>query len=356
MPKRSYGQFEGLANALDAIGERWTLLLVRELLLGPRRYKDLLEGLPGIGTNLLARRLKELQGAGVIVKRTLPAPAGSSVYELTERGRALEPALIALARWGMESMEEPKPTDVLRPGWGVLAFKATFDPEAARGVHETYEFHVEGDVFHIQVDDGTLKAAQGPAPAPDLVYFCDVETLLGIGARQLSPVDAVSLGRARMTGEPEAAARAVEIFGFPPPEKEEPAGGPEPGWGPAAMRATFDPEAARGVHETYELHIGEEVFHMVVADGTLRAAAGPAGRPDFVMITNVVTFMAIGAGQLSPVDALMNGQADMKGGVDAAMRCLAIFGFGRTASPGWPGSAGSAGSAGSPPVPSRSEE
>src|SRR5207249_10868829 len=105
MPKRSYGQFEGLATALDAVGERWTLLLVRELLLGPRRYKDLLEGLPGIGTNLLARRLKELKGAGVIVKRSLPAPAGSSVYELTDSGRALEPDLIELARWGMNAIE-----------------------------------------------------------------------------------------------------------------------------------------------------------------------------------------------------------------------------------------------------------
>src|SRR5438270_4362488 len=126
MPKRSYGQFEGLANALDAIGERWTLLLVRELLLGPRRYKDLLEGLPGIGTNLLARRLKELQGAGVIEKRTLPAPAGSSVYELTERGRGLEPALVALAGWGLVAMEEPSRTDVLRPAWAVLAFRSMF--------------------------------------------------------------------------------------------------------------------------------------------------------------------------------------------------------------------------------------
>src|SRR4030088_661030 len=101
MPKRSYGQFEGLAPALDSIGERWTLLLIRDLLLGPRRYKDLLEGLPGIGTNLLARRLKELQAVGVIDRRPPPAPAGSAVYELTERGRCLEPALIALAGWGL---------------------------------------------------------------------------------------------------------------------------------------------------------------------------------------------------------------------------------------------------------------
>jgi len=329
MPRRSYGQFEGLATALDAVGERWTLLLVRELLLGPRRYKDLLEGLPGIGTNLLARRLKELQAAGVIDRRVLPAPAGSAVYELTERGRGLEPALIALAGWGLAAMEEPKPTDVLRPGWGVLAFKATFDPAAARGVHETYQFDVDGDVFHIRVDDGALAATQGPAAAPDFVYATDVETLLCIGARQVSPVDAVLEGRARMTGDPAAAARVVEIFGFPPPDPGERASGREPGWGPGAMRATFDAAAARGVHETYELHVADEVFHMVVADGTLQTGPGPADEPDFVMICDVATFMAIGAGQLSPMDAVMNSQADMKGEVDAALRCLAIFGFGR---------------------------
>jgi DNA-binding HxlR family transcriptional regulator/putative sterol carrier protein len=331
MPKRSYGQFEGLATALDAVGERWTLLLVRELLLGPRRYKDLLEGLPGIGTNLLARRLRELQAAGVIDRRVLPAPAGSAVYELTERGRGLEPALVALAGWGLAAMEEPKPTDVLRPGWGVLAFKATFDPAAARGVHETYEFDVGGDVFHIRIDDGALTATQGPAASPDLVYATDVETLLCIGARQVSPVDAVQQGRARMTGQPEVAARVVEIFGFPPPDTDEPGTVREPGWGPGAMRATFDPAAARDVQETYELHVGDEVFHMVVADGTLQAGHGPADGPDFVMTCDVATFMAIGAGQLNPMDALMNGQADMKGEVDAALRCLAIFGFGKAA-------------------------
>lgn len=333
MPKRSYGQFEGLATALDSIGERWTLLLIRDLLLGPRRYKDLLEGLPGIGTNLLARRLKELQAAGLIDRRTLPAPAGSAVYELTDRGRGLEPALIALAGWGLSAMEEPKPTDVLRPGWGILAFKATFDPAAARGVHETYEFDVDGDVFHIRVDDGVLTAAQGPATAPDLVYATDVETLLAIAARQVSPVDAVLQGRARMTGDAAVASRVVEIFGFPAPDTGEPVGDREPGWGPAAMRATFQREQALGVHETYELHVGDEVFHMVVADGALRTGPGPAGAPDFVMICDVATFMAIGAGQLNPMDALMNGHADMKGEIDAARRCLAIFGFGTAAQP-----------------------
>jgi len=325
MPKRSYGQFEGLATALDAVGERWTLLLVRELLLGPRRYKDLLDGLPGIGTNLLANRLKAMQAGGLIERRVLPAPAGSTVYELTERGRSLEPALIALAAWGLAGMEEPKPTDLLCPGWGVLAFKAAFRPEAAAGVHETYQFDIDGDLFHLRVDDGNLVANQGPDPAPNVVVTTDVPTMLAIGGRQLSPAEAVVNGRATITGAPEAAARIVELFGFP--GRPEAGAGLEPGWGPGAMRATFRAEAARGVFETYEMHIDDEVFHMVVADGTLEAAAGPAPAADFVLSTDVFTFMAIGAGQISPMDALASGRAGMQGDADAAMRCLAIFAY-----------------------------
>ncbi|MGH2718666.1 MAG: winged helix-turn-helix transcriptional regulator [Actinomycetota bacterium] len=325
MPKRSYGQFEGLATALDAVGERWTLLVVRELLLGPRRYKDLLEGLPGIGTNLLATRLKALQAEALVDRRVLPAPAGSTVYELTERGRSLEPALVALAQWGLAGMEEPKPTDVLCPGWGVLAFKAVFRPEAAAGVHETFQFDIAGDVFHLRVDDGMLVGTQGPAPAPDLVFETDLPTLLAIGGRQLSPADAVVTGRATMTGTARAAARIVELFGFP--GRPESGAGLEPGWGPGAMRATFRADAAKGVHETYEMHIDEEVFHMVVDDGEMSADSGPSAAPDFVLTTDTFTFMAIGAGQISPMDALVSGRAEMQGDADAAMRCLAIFGY-----------------------------
>src|SRR3712207_6674695 len=100
MSGRSYDQFCALAKALDVLGERWTLLVVRELLLGPKRYSDLLEGLPGIGTNLLATRLKTLEANGLVARRRLPAPAASTVYELTDRGRGLEPALYELMRWG----------------------------------------------------------------------------------------------------------------------------------------------------------------------------------------------------------------------------------------------------------------
>jgi DNA-binding HxlR family transcriptional regulator/putative sterol carrier protein len=328
MAGRTYGQFEGLARGLDLVGERWTLLIVRELLLGPKRYKDLLDGLPGIGTNLLAARLKMLKEQGLVEVKTLPPPAGSAVYDLTDRGRALEEPLIALARWGMQFLEEPAESDVLRPGWGVLAMRATFQPEAARGVRETYELRIGADVFHIDVDDGTMEARQGPASRPDLILETDLETFLAIGAHQLSPVEAVMTGRASVEGDLQAGFRVVEILGLPQPQPAERAreGGP-PGWGVLAMRQTFNPLAAAGVFETYELHVDGEVFHLVVNDGSLQTAQGPAADPDLVFKTDSATLMAIGAHQVNPLEAVQAGRADMSGSPDAALRCQRIFGL-----------------------------
>src|ERR671921_1724366 len=108
MSKRSYNQYCAVARALDIIGERWTLLIVRELLTGPKRFKDLLEGLPGIGTNLLATRLKDLEGNGILRRATLPPPAGSKVYELTGLGRELEQVVVALSQWGSKLLGSPR--------------------------------------------------------------------------------------------------------------------------------------------------------------------------------------------------------------------------------------------------------
>jgi DNA-binding HxlR family transcriptional regulator len=105
--RRTYGQFCPVARGLDLLGERWTLLIVRELLVGPQRYSDLRDHLPGMWSNLLAPRLRDLEAAGVVGRRVLPPPAARLVYELTERGRALEPAVYELARWGLELLDEP---------------------------------------------------------------------------------------------------------------------------------------------------------------------------------------------------------------------------------------------------------
>ena len=121
---KRYGQACTIARALDVVGERWSLLLVRELILGPRRYRDLAAGLPGIPSNVLAARLKDLQAAGVITRRTLPAPTDVTVYELTEAGRALQPALKELLDWGLRYGPEPSRDDAGQPGWALLASAA----------------------------------------------------------------------------------------------------------------------------------------------------------------------------------------------------------------------------------------
>lgn len=117
MPRRSYDQYCPIARSLDVAGERWTLLIVRELLAGPRRYTDLHADLPGVSTDVLAGRLKDMEREGLVTRRRLPPPGAAYVYELTGRGRELQPVLAALAVWGTPALGEPRPTDALREHW-----------------------------------------------------------------------------------------------------------------------------------------------------------------------------------------------------------------------------------------------
>src|SRR5438874_152553 len=160
---KHYDQYCPVAHALDVVGDRWALLIVRELLHGPKRYTDLAQGLPGIGTNILAARLRDLEACGVVGKRRLPPPAASTVYELTEYGAGLNEALYALARWGARSLGPPGPDDELYPEWGVNAFPALFNAEAARGLTETYVLEIDGDAFTARLVNGSLEASMGAA-------------------------------------------------------------------------------------------------------------------------------------------------------------------------------------------------
>src|SRR5690242_19289540 len=117
MPRRRYDQYCAIAQALDTLGERWALLIVRELLAGPRRYTDLHADLPAVSTDVLANRLKELEADGLVTRRRLPSPANAQVYELTDRGRGVLPVLTALAEWGGPLLSEPQPTDAVRAHW-----------------------------------------------------------------------------------------------------------------------------------------------------------------------------------------------------------------------------------------------
>jgi DNA-binding HxlR family transcriptional regulator/putative sterol carrier protein len=213
MAKRSYGQFCPVARALDAVGERWTLLVVRELLFGQKRYTDLLNGLPGIGPQVLAARLKHLQGVGLVQKSILPPPAASTVYELTPLGRQLEPAMSGLASFGMNFVGDPSEDGDIRLAGFFAAAMAPGARQAARGITETYEFRVDDEVVHFRVDDGSVEVQGGAAVRPDLVVTCDLHTFLALASGKLSLADARAAGRIETDGNPEAARRSAAILG-----------------------------------------------------------------------------------------------------------------------------------------------
>lgn len=208
---RSYNQFCALARTLDALGERWTLLLIRELLLGPRRFTDLMSGLPGIAPNLLSDRLRALEGQGVISRATLPPPAGARVYELTARGRRLQPALLELARWGMEPMEPPRPDEHRRPGWYAVALQAAFRPELAHDLEESYAFVIDDVAFHLEVADGEAHARYGAPQAAAFVLRTSLANLLALATGIRSPRGS------ELEGDAAAFGRFTRLFPLPAP-------------------------------------------------------------------------------------------------------------------------------------------
>lgn len=219
---KRYSQYCPVAHALDAVGERWSLLIVRDLLDGPKRYTDLAAGLPGIGTNILAARLRDLEQNGIVRKRKLPPPTPVTVYELTEYGVELEEVMHALARWGARSLGPPSADEQLCPGWSLNAVKGTFRPEAAAGVVATYELRLGDEVTTMRVDDGAVAATKGPADAPDLVLETDAGTMFELLDRTLSAAEARAEGRVSIEGEPEELERLVSMLSFEPRRSEAP--------------------------------------------------------------------------------------------------------------------------------------
>jgi DNA-binding HxlR family transcriptional regulator len=213
---KKFDQYCPVAHALSLVGERWALLVVRELMHGPKRYTDLAQGLPGIGTNILAARLRDLEECGVVEKRKLPPPAASMVYELTEYGAGLNEALYALARWGARSLGPPGPDDELYPEWGVNAFPALFNAEAARGLTETYVLKIDGDVFTARIENGSLEASMGGADDADVVVELDMETFFALTGGELEPRDAVKSGRARVDGDRAVLERCFKVLSLTP--------------------------------------------------------------------------------------------------------------------------------------------
>jgi DNA-binding HxlR family transcriptional regulator len=204
-----------MARGLDVIGERWTLLIVRDLLLGPKRYKDLLDGLPGIGTNLLAKRLKEMEEYGLVERTSLPPPSGAAVYQLTPAGEGLAPALNAIGRWGAQFLRGgPRKTDTMLPRSYFLAMRGTFNPDAAGALRATYELRVDGLVFEVRVADGRITTREAQPSNPDAVMTMDVETLNALMFRLLTPAAALKNGRVKIKGDPQDLENFVSVFGF----------------------------------------------------------------------------------------------------------------------------------------------
>jgi DNA-binding HxlR family transcriptional regulator len=213
---KRFDQYCPVAHAICLVGERWALLIVRELLHGPKRYTDLRDGLPGIGTNILAARLRELEVGGIVRKRKLPAPAASTVYELTEYGAELEEVVYALARWGARTLGPPGPDDELYPEWCVNACAALFSPEAARGLTETYVLRINGDVFSVRLTNGHMEASLGAVEDADVTVEMDMETFFALTSGALSPGSALEQGLLVMEGNRAALERCFQVLSMAP--------------------------------------------------------------------------------------------------------------------------------------------
>jgi DNA-binding HxlR family transcriptional regulator len=227
--QRSYHQFCATARTLDLVGERWTLLLIRELLTGPKRFGELQQCLRGLGTGLLAARLKHLEREGLVERSTLPPPARTPAYALTAAGRDLEPAVLALARWGMTwAMGRPRDDESFEPGWVMLGLKACFDPRAAQRLHATYEFRIDDDAFYVRIDGGAIDVVHGPAQHPDAVVATTGELFRDVAAGRASLAAALADGTASATGRPETLRRLAALFRVPPAQTRTAAPSPSP--------------------------------------------------------------------------------------------------------------------------------
>src|SRR3954462_4925508 len=213
--KRSYGDRCGVARALDVVGERWAFLVVRELLLGPKRFTDLRAGLPHLGPDMLSQRLRDLEAAGLVRRGTLSAAAGTPVYEPTPRGQELEPVVLALGAWGSRA---PFPAGDARLGVdsAVLALKTLFDAPSAGRIDEQLELRLDGDRFRAHVAGGRLDIARGAADDPVAVIETDPATLSRVLWHGRKLAAAIRAGDVRIEGDGAAARRFLALF--PPPE------------------------------------------------------------------------------------------------------------------------------------------
>lgn len=214
---RTYGDGCSIARALDLVGERWALLVVRELLLGPKRYTDLRRGLPNASPNVLSQRLDELERAGIIRRRKLPPPAGSRVYELTDWGLELEPIVLSLGRWAAQSPTPHSDAPIVSADSVILAMRGLFDPAAAHGLKANYDLRLGEGRFRIHVADDQIEVARGEADQADATIDTDPDTLNAVLLEGLPLPDAQRSGSITIEGDNSAVKRLVRLFPIPPP-------------------------------------------------------------------------------------------------------------------------------------------
>ena len=213
---RTYGEACSVARALDLVGERWTLLIVRELLIGPKRFTDLQAGLPGVPSSLLGARLAELRQAGLVEQRRLPPPAASMVYELTLSGTALEETITALGRWGARFGRERATSDARNHEWLLAALRSLFRPDAGKGLQATYELRFGDDVVTAEIVDGELRLSPRAAADPDTVLELDGPTFMEIATGKSTADEALATGALRLEGSRASLDSLFMVFGAEP--------------------------------------------------------------------------------------------------------------------------------------------
>ena len=211
---RTYGDGCGIAHALDLVGERWALLVVRELLLGPKRFTDLRGGLPSASTNVLSQRLRELEEAGIVRRRKLPPPAGSTVYELTDWGRQLKPIVLSLGTWAVRSPSFPENAPVGTDSV-VLALGTFFDAGAAGDLSARYELRLDDSTFPVHIAGGSIELDRGPSETPDAIVETDAVTFSTVVWNGRPLADALRAGELRIEGDRRAVDRLLGLFPKP---------------------------------------------------------------------------------------------------------------------------------------------
>jgi DNA-binding HxlR family transcriptional regulator len=210
MTKRTYGQFCGLSRALEVVGERWAMFIVRDLLVAPKSFSELRQGLPRISTDILFARLRELEHAGVIQRKMAPKPEAPVLYELTAYGAELDDITLKLGQWGARLLGAPRPEEIVTTSSLIMAMRATFQQQVAVGVKASFELRIGEIVFHLKVDDGALQAVAGPLADADL-HLEPGKALKGLMSGEISAANATANGVV-YSGDPALLNKFTQLF------------------------------------------------------------------------------------------------------------------------------------------------